>query len=325
MGDLISVIVPVYNVEAYLEKCLESICKQTYRNLDIILVDDGSSDKSSDICDLYKKRDKRINVIHKRNGGLSDARNCGIASANGDYLMFIDSDDYIEQNMIEILYYNLTEMDADISVCGYFMVYENRVIKICDGKNRTVYLSPQALKVLLKKENIGVVAWNKLYKRTLFNDVRYPIGQQFEDINTTYKLIAASNKIVYDPQPMYYYIQRTSSINGKNFKAKRFNNTLYDMEKATDELLGYVENNHLEALKNISIGCLDFYLRIINQEILFNILNKDLITKAKKIVNRNTYFMLNTSDIGWKKKLQFVIFKMNFNLYKIFIKMARDN
>lgn len=323
MNDLISVIVPIYNVEKYLEKCLKSICNQTYHNLDIVLVDDGSTDNSSTICDNYTQKDKRIQTIHKKNGGLSDARNCGISHSKGDYLIFVDSDDYIDLDMIKMLYNNLIEMDADISVCGYNMIYNNRVVPICDGKTRVVYSPLDALKVLLKRENMGVIACNKLYKKGIFHNVRYPVGQHFEDINTTYKLIVASHKIVYTPRPMYYYVQRETSINGMNFQTQKFNDKLYDMETAADELLNFVATNYSNAETDVSIGCLDYYLRIIDQEILFGIDNAPLIKKAKILAKKYILSIFTTQNINLKKKIQILIFITNLQLYKTLIKFLK--
>lgn len=224
--DTISVVVPIYNVEKYLEKCINSILNQTYDNLEIILVDDGSPDKSPDICDSYSKKDKRIKVIHKLNGGLSDARNVGIDQANGKYITFIDSDDYIDNDYIEFLFINMEKEQADIAICNPRIVYENfdkekNISKFRINKVQKIS-SQRALEIMLYQKKFDTSAWGKLYKTELFTNVRYPIGKYYEDIATTYKLFLKSTNIVYSDECKYNYLQRKSSIMGQPFKITDF-------------------------------------------------------------------------------------------------------
>lgn len=323
MNQIISVIVPVYNVEKYIKRCIESIINQSYKELEIILVDDGSTDASGRICDEFLNLDQRIKVIHKKNGGLSDARNCGIEAATGGYIAFIDSDDYIEPTMFETLIRNLVEFDADISACGYDMIYTGSVKNISEGSSIIRYSTADAFKVLLHKNNMGIIAWNKLYKKKLLQVIRFPINKHFEDINTTYKIISKANFIVYDPKPLYHYIQRNSSINGQNFKNSIFNEKIYDMEQAADELLEYVINRQKLAIKEVSIGCCDYYMRIINHEIEFNIKNDTLREKAKRIVRNNILNICLAKYLEKKKKIQMILFGYCFTLYKLVVKGRR--
>lgn len=323
MGELISVIVPVYNVEAYLEKCVTSIINQTYREIEIILIDDGSTDSSGILCDKLARQDTRIRVNHKKNGGLSEARNYGIDMARGEYLSFIDSDDYIESSMLQMLIYNLHKYNADISVCAYKMEYPNKSVDIKEGHVVRIYSKDQAFQVLLHKNNIGVISWNKLYKSNLFQDIRYPVGQHFEDINTTYKLIAKTNKVVYMPKVFYHYVQRVNSINGVNFKKINFNKKLYDMEFATDELLRYVEKNCTEVKQEVSIGCCDYYLRIINQEILFGIDNINLRNKARKLIIKNRKKIISARYLTTRKKIQMLLYGYMPDIYKFIVKKVK--
>ena len=320
MPTLITVVVPVYNVESYLKKCVTSICNQTYAALEIILVDDGSTDSSGKICDNLAMADPRTKVLHKKNGGLSEARNYGIAAARGEYIAFIDSDDYIEVSMLETLFSNLDKYNADISVCAYDMEYPQQSAVISEGNSLIVYAKEEAFKVLLHKNNIGVIPCNKLYKTSLFHNVRYPVGQHFEDINTTYKLIANAAKIVYEPKVFYHYVQRTDSINGINFKNKTFNKKLYDMELAADELQKYISVHCKPALPEISIGCCDYYLRIINQEILFKINNPVLQKKARHIIKKYLPNIINAYYLSYKKKLQMLMFGYLWPIYKLAVK-----
>ena len=195
---LISVIVPIYKVEAYLKKCIKSIQNQTYSNLEIILVDDGSPDGCGAICDRYAKEDTRIRVIHKENGGLSDARNKGLDIATGEYILFVDSDDYIHPQMVEILLQHLEVVDADMAVCGFKTVEENEEVifdcfDICETAGREkktevvgidageVFEGQAVMNNLQYKNLLTVVAWNKLYKAELFAELRYPKGRVQED------------------------------------------------------------------------------------------------------------------------------------------------
>ena len=227
MNDLISIIVPIYGVEKYLRRCIDSIIRQTYTNLEIILVDDGSPDDCGRICDEYAKTDSRIKVIHKTNGGLSDARNAGIDLANGEYLLFVDSDDYINTNMISDLYESLIRFSAEVSVCRYQSVRDDEEIDIEQNEDYSDAFILTKEDFLSNPEYIYerrlefIVAWNKLYARKLFENIRYPKGKVHEDEFTTYKLMYASAKTVYVPYVLYYYVQRGDSIMSAGITRKR--------------------------------------------------------------------------------------------------------
>lgn len=216
--DLVSIVVPVYNVKKYLNKCVKSILKQTYLNIEVILVDDGSNDGSAYICDSYKKIDPRIKVIHKINGGLSDARNAGIKAATGKYLMFVDSDDYISSQMVKDLVRSMVLKKVDLVMCGYLKVdYRGKVL---NDRENEIELENK----LLKKNEFWnlffgdclvfcVVAWNKLYKRELFeNGVVYEKGKNHEDVFIISRIIDQCSKIYVIKKRLYYYMQRTDSI-----------------------------------------------------------------------------------------------------------------
>ena len=211
-NDLISIIIPVYKVEEYLEKCIESVLKQTYTNLQIILVDDGSPDNCGKICDEYAKKDPRIEVIHKVNGGLSDARNVGIAKAKGKYIGFVDSDDYIKEDMYEILINLIKEYDADVSICNLYDVIDGKEYIRNNENGIQEYSRLEILKEVLLDKNIQSYAWNKLYKKELFDEIKYPIGKKYEDIGTTFYVFEKCNKIVVTSKPEYYYLKRSDSL-----------------------------------------------------------------------------------------------------------------
>ena len=251
---LISIIIPVYKVEKYLEKCIQSVINQTYENLQIILVDDGSPDNCGKICDEYAKKDHRIEVIHKSNGGLSDARNKGLEMAKGEYIGFVDSDDYIEADMYEVLYNLLKQYNADVSICNFYTVSQGKIsIKNADnGINE--YNRIEILKEILLDKNIQSYAWNKLYKKELFDEIKYPIGKKYEDIGTTFYLLEKCNKVVVTGKSEYYYINRQDSIVNNVTES-----TITDYNELIMQRYDYIEEN----IKELSSYNKDYLKRIL--------------------------------------------------------------
>lgn len=232
---LISVIIPVYNVEKYLHKCVDSVLAQTYQNLEIILVDDGSTDSSGKICDEYAQKENRINVIHKKNGGLSSARNAGIDIAKGEFLAFIDSDDWVDAQFIEILYETLCKYHTQIACVGYYEVDQrgSRAILPLSTQQQTLVSHEQAIEMGFS--SLGFFACNKLFAKTLFQEIRFPFGQLFEDLSTTSKLFLKADRIAISNKPLYYYNRlNMGSITKADFAVKKL-----DYFKATGEILSY--------------------------------------------------------------------------------------
>lgn len=214
MSDLISIIIPVYNVEQYLERCVKSVINQTYKDLQIILVDDGAKDSSGQMCDELAKLDNRIEVIHKENGGLSDARNHGMRIAKGKYIGFVDSDDYIAEDMFETLYRVITENESDISIVSFYEMYNDKLIGVRDSGKLEIMNKQEAIKELLIDTKIQSYAWNKLFKKELFDGLEFPTGKNFEDIATTLLLFEKCDKVALLEEPKYYYLRRDNSIIG---------------------------------------------------------------------------------------------------------------
>ena len=207
----ISVIVPVYKVEPYIRRCLDSIIGQTYQNLEILVVDDGSPDQCGAICDEYSRKDSRIRVIHQKNGGLASARNTGLREATGYYIGWVDSDDWIEKDMFEILVRRAEQYSADIVVCGYWEQYSKKKIK--KGSDSLLLLNKEiAMELLLQNEQIKYHVWDKLWRKELFIDIYFPEGHNFEDAAVTYKLFEKAERIVCIPDIEYNYLQREDSI-----------------------------------------------------------------------------------------------------------------
>lgn len=220
--DLISVIVPIYKVEPYLDRCIRSIVEQTYKNLEIILVDDGSPDNCPAMCDAWTAKDSRIKVVHKENGGLSDARNAGLAVATGEYISFIDSDDYIAPEFVAELYEAMAQTEADIAECATAYVDETgKVLRQRDTAPVTQMDKLEALRRLVLEDGIYQTVWNKLYRRTVIEGILFEKGKHHEDDFWTYQIFDRIEKLAVVDRPMYYYLQRSGSIIGAGYTIKR--------------------------------------------------------------------------------------------------------
>lgn len=213
MCDLISIIVPVYKVEDYVDRCVKSLISQTYNNYEIILVDDGSPDRCPQICDKWGVQDKRIKVVHKVNGGLSDARNAGIEASSGEYITFVDSDDCVDERFVECLYSQILETGSQIACIGMLEFSDVSQIKVDTVKYETkVYTRKEAIAELFEPLGFQNYACNKMYHRKLFDSVLFPYGKVMEDLATTYRLIEQCDLISYCPAKLYFYFQRANSI-----------------------------------------------------------------------------------------------------------------
>lgn len=222
MKPLISVIVPIYNVEQYLCRCVECLTAQTYKNLEIILVDDGSPDNCPQFCDEYAKKDSRIKVIHKKNGGLSDARNAGMKVATGEYISFIDSDDYVSNDFIETLYNAILSENSDIVECSVVKFYEDEHFdEYKDDLKITSFNTEESLSKLIAENPFKQHVWNKLYKSDLVSGVPYAVGKLNEDEFWTYQIFGQAKKVTRVNKTMYYYFQRQSSIMGNTYNLRR--------------------------------------------------------------------------------------------------------
>ena len=237
--ELISVIVPVYNVEAYVAKCIESIQNQSYQHLEIILVDDGSTDDSGDICDQYAAYDDRIKVIHQENGGISAARNTGIEAANGDYITFVDSDDYIAPNMYEDMLHILKDNDLDILECTAFRDKDGTIIEGCNDGSLEIFNRHEALKMAM--HDCFIAVWSQMYKRSAIGDVRFPVGRKFEDTAVSYLFIANTNRVGHINRCYYYYRLNPNSITQTSFDPK----SRWDFVIGYEERLQYAIHHHL--------------------------------------------------------------------------------
>ena len=230
-NPLISVIMPVYNIRDYLPDCMRSVLAQTYQNLDIILVDDGSTDGSGSLCDSYIDKDPRVRVCHKTNGGLSDARNYGIERALGEYITLIDPDDSVDPDYVEYLYRVLDKYGAKMSICTHRVRFDNGRVTDFAGEGDILMDTRTCLERMLYHDVIDTSAWAKLYHKSLFDKVRFPLGNIFEDIGTTYALMLQMESIAVGFESKYTYYFHNNSIVNSSFSVRKL-----DMLKMTDRM-----------------------------------------------------------------------------------------
>lgn len=317
----ISVIVPVYNVENYLSKCIETLTAQTYSNIEILLVDDGSTDSSGQICDEYAVKDNRIMVIHKENGGLSSARNAGMPKASGEYIAFVDSDDFVSEDYIESLLEACENNGAKVAACGYIEYYSPEKQIVCCGEKPYTLTGEDAVKdIFTMKNDIHVVAWNKLYARELFvqNEITYPEGKIHEDVFTTYKLCARASTVAYVNKPCYYYVQRKGSIMGQNFSPKRL-----QLLEAVESVEPFVKENSpvydTEYLFYVFLNYLTIINAMADSRYYDKVLFKNMVTLINSVMpemKKNKYF-------GKKHKLTVLFLKFGMRGYYFIRKLYK--
>lgn len=241
MEPLISVIIPVYKAESYMGKCMDSVLNQTYRNLEIILVDDGSPDRSGELCDRYAQEDPRVRVIHKKNGGAADARNHGLDAASGDYIAFIDSDDWVETDMYECLMRELQKNHAKLCVCGrYDVVNGEKLIGL--GPTRNAYLDEkEAFRALLREEELDSAPWDKLYDKSIFEELRFPVGVINEDAAIIHQIIANAGGVCLLNKRACYYNHHAGSVTKTGFSEKNL-----VIKKHAEQTVAYITKKYPE-------------------------------------------------------------------------------
>ncbi|MCP1639216.1 glycosyltransferase involved in cell wall biosynthesis [Streptococcus gallinaceus] len=301
----ISIVVPVYNVEEYLSTCIESILCQNYQYLEIILVNDGSTDSSGKICERYQKIDERIKVLHKQNGGLSDARNKGTEIASGDYITYVDSDDFIAENYIEELYNILLKKEADIAVCSYIDYREGET---CEEKSLlknwtiSLYSSADIIQLMYdfnRFKSSLTTAWGLLLPSKVAKKVTFPKGKLHEDEFTTYKYYLEVEKVAVTNQPLYFYRYRKDSIMNKEFNCKRL-----DAIEALEERLSIIEQKGIDIYKTV---CAYLYLLLLYKYQLekSNIVYQDDLTSKFK-----AYFKKYRNILSLKDRVRFFVIKL---------------
>lgn len=320
--DVISVIVPIYNVKEYLERCVESIITQTYEKMEIILVDDGSTDGCRELCDSYKNKDKRIKVIHQENQGLSGARNAGIDIARGKYIVFIDSDDFIATSFVEKLYSICLKYNADIAICDYLQGNYKEFPLYRQGNVLCLEAQDMLEKWHSVYTRIETVAWNKMYKRSVFDSpkVRYPKGLLHEDVMTTHLCVYNCKRIAILKEKLYMYFVRDNSIN-QTMSPKRIQDIIYVNEQ---RYLWFLNHGYIKSAIRLKAYTLKVYMEFyckayyakVDDFYLTLLLNKfDLL--YDEVINIDSEISIKERILFWSfKNLRFIIVNFAFRLYK---------
>lgn len=296
--ELISVIVPVYKVEPYLDQCISSIVNQTYPNLEITLVDDGSPDNCPAKCDAWAEKDQRIRVIHKPNGGLSDARNAGMVAATGELMAFVDSDDYLAPDMYEQLYQRMSQDKSDISACGVQMVWDDGTpprMLTCQGSctlNRE-----DAMRAIIEESWLKQPVWYKLYQTALIRDILFPVGKYHEDVFWSYQAVGRADRVSVSDRVGYFYRQRGGSIMGEGYSLKRL-----DAVEAKVQRCEYMKKHFPQfydlCLKNLWFTCI--YQGQLALQGSDNVLAAQAIGELQKVLTANP---IRTEYCSGKEKI----------------------
>lgn len=309
----VSVIVPVYNVKTYLKKCVESLVNQSFDDYEIMLIDDGSSDGSEKICDYYAKKYKKVNVLHKENGGLSDARNYGVKHSRSDYIVFVDSDDYVDKDYVGYLKSLIDKYHAELAVTGFSYVECSRdKYTICSKKEYCVD-SESAFQKMCYGREIPIMAWGKMIKRTQLLKHPFPYGVLNEDVGTTYKIILDSSKIAIGDKPTYHYVNRDTSIlhtsNGKKFfyGVEAANNIIYEVRKRK-----LSKKSEIAAVGRLMIESTGLLHR--------TAYNLDIYNESAQLVRRllkgSLHKIIFNRELSLSRRCQTLIFTINDNLYR---------
>ena len=301
----ISVIVPIFKVEQYLENCINSIINQTYENLEIILVDDGSPDNCGAICDEFAVKDNRIKVIHKENGGISSARNAGLDIATGDLIAFIDSDDWIEPEMLTVLERILSENNADFSVCGMIADFGVAVIKNKSSVSNVVKVDkPEIFNLILNAPNFYGYAWNKLYRREIIGDLRFDESLMYcEDLDFCVRLAEKCNFAVFTKEKFYHYMQHSASMTGETGFTPRKLSVL----KAYENILPYYEKYNPENLSIIRKNYLKIAINIKGRMLHNKVKDTEIANRIQKVINENLKLVLSDKKIKFSTKINIFI------------------
>lgn len=313
MQDLISIIVPIYNVEKYLDKCLQSITSQTYKNLQIILINDGSTDSSLRICENFALNDERICIVNQESKGVSEARNTGIREAKGAYITFIDSDDVVESTYIQYLY-DIIKENNDISVCKMKEIYgdgDDDINK--DGEESVIKQlnSKEAIEIMLYQREFDNSLWGKMYKKELFSDVVFPKGKLYEDMAVIYDIFLKTDKIIFGSKINYYYRVRQNSIMTTEFSSEKM------------ELINFTER----MVKNVSEKFPDLYMAAIRRYVYsnFRLLGEAIRCKGNNSkeenilinnIKRYSKIVLKNPNADKKDKIAIILLLLNKKLYK---------
>lgn len=324
MDEIISVIVPVYNVEKYLSRCLNSLINQTYEKLEIILIDDGSTDQSGCLCDEYSRKDKRIKVFHKKNGGLSSARNLGLKYASGNYISFVDSDDWLMLDTYEYMMKLICEKQADVVQCGFCRTNKNIKVPKIKEQIKEYYnkdVEQYYMKYSTKTGSYSV--WKFLYKKELIEEIKFREGKINEDIDFNYKVLSKCKKLIVSNQTKYFYFQEGNSLSTGGLKERDFD--LYD---AAEELYKLTRNENYGTIRklacvkkartSLSLLCKIAFYGVADT----NINQVNVVMKLKKELRKNAFILL-VSPIPFSRKILTVMFCLSYRMSENLIRSIK--
>lgn len=310
-NPLVSIILPIYNVEYYLDKCMQSLFTQTYRNLEFIMVDDGSEKECAKLCDTYLKKDSRVIVFHKKNGGLSDARNYGIERANGEYITCIDPDDYVDCDYVEYLLKILEKYKTKMSIAQHRVHYDNGSIKDNGGEGDELLKTEKCLEKMLYHDVVDTSAWGKLYHRSLFENVKYPKGKLFEDIGTTYALMLQCDCVAVGYESKYNYIFHNNSIVNGKFNIKKLD--LLEMTDLMAEAVSDIYPSLGNAVKRRQV-----YARLSTLNQMLNA-GKEFDNERMSIIRyikKNRIDILKNKKAPKRDKIAIILLSGSYSLYR---------
>lgn len=306
MKNLVSIIIPIYNAEEYLDKCINSVIDQNYKQIEIILVNDGSTDGSLKICQAFSKKDSRIKVVSQANGGLSAARNTGMKVANGEFYMFVDGDDFVSSDFCKSAIFSQQKYNSDIVIFDYKNIYPNKFENYSQNIDEGLVSKKSAMELIINDSH----AWNKLYRSNLFNNIEYPIGRNYEDILTTYKLVELSNTVSYIAESTYFYVHRENV----GISVSRSPKNMEDLFYANLNRFNFYKKNYPDVAATAEASLVRFaFLFLIYRN---KKSNRNLVSNAKRILKNKDF----TKKLDFKHRL--AIFLYNLMPYSFFCKFV---
>ena len=316
MGSLISVIIPVYKVERYLPRCIDSILSQTYKNIELLLIDDGSPDLSGDICDEYAEKDPRVRMFHKENGGVSSARNLGLDEAKGDYIGFVDSDDYIAPGMYEKLVELIEDNNADIAVCGYQKELSDGTFQpYCETEGEILLSQHEQLECLLTNKYYSCSCWDKLFRKELVTDVRFDSTKKHnEDLLFLYEIMKKSNALAYTSEPYYYYCtnEGSASLSG-------FSDATMDIIYISEYILGDIQKNMPELFPLERREFMRNNITCAKLAVSSGYDNHANLKRIQSNIRRNVmWYLFSSAALGYKYNA--LLASINWKLFKKFLR-----
>ncbi len=316
----VSIIVPVYNVEAYLHKCVDSILHQTLVDIEIILVDDGSTDSCGDICDEYAALDSRVNVIHKVNGGLSDARNAGLDVAGGQYIGFVDGDDCVEPEMFEALYHACEENKTCIAACDYLLKITDsgKILSHSTGEKQVMTSESFFGEVLRYGSAVGMGVWDKLYDKRLFEHARFSVGKLHEDTDIMYRLVFQTDRISYLSIPCYVHYLRPGSITDRRYGKRDF-----DRYEANYGMFRYIADNHPVLIDVAAENHCISNLNIVRNMVRSEIYDREMYQKLRKDTRSTLPCALKNDGISSRMKWELRMVCLGYHPYKLLYRVNK--